>query len=157
MPKIAYQGEPGAFSHEACRRWFPDHEPAPFPTFEQAFDSVAAGDCALGMIPVENSVAGRVSDVHHLLPASGLKIVGERFLPIHMPKNTAAGIILGVLSIVFSFAMIWYIWWLAALSFAGIVAVAIGHTFNYKRDFYIPADVVTRTEEARTRALAAGA
>lgn len=91
MPKIAYQGEPGAFSHEACRRWFPDHEPAPFPTFEQAFDSVAAGDCALGMIPVENSVAGRVSDVHHLLPASGLKIVGERFLPIHMHLMAPAG------------------------------------------------------------------
>jgi prephenate dehydratase len=92
MPKIAYQGEPGAFSHEACQRWFPEHEPAPFATFEQAFDAVAAGECALGMIPIENSVAGRVSDVHHLLPASGLKIVGERFLPIHMhllaPRGT---------------------------------------------------------------------
>jgi prephenate dehydratase len=93
VPRIAYQGEPGAFSHEACRRWFPDHEPAPHATFEQAFDAVAGGACALGMIPIENSVAGRVSDVHHLLPASGLKIVGERFLPIHMhllaPKGTA--------------------------------------------------------------------
>jgi prephenate dehydratase len=93
LPRIAYQGEPGAFSHEACLRWFPDHEPTPMGTFEAAFDAVASGECALGMIPVENSVAGRVSDVHHLLPASGLTIIGERFLPIHMhlmaPRGTA--------------------------------------------------------------------
>jgi len=82
--KIAYQGEPGAFSHQACRRWFPDFAPTPFPTFEAAFAAVSSGDCDLGMIPVENSVAGRVSDVHHLLPHSGLRIVGERFLPIEM-------------------------------------------------------------------------
>jgi len=82
--KIAYQGEPGAFSHQACRRWFADHAPTPFPTFEAAFAAVSSGDCQLGMIPVENSVAGRVSDVHHLLPHSKLRIVGERFLPIEM-------------------------------------------------------------------------
>ncbi len=82
--KIAYQGEPGAFSHQACKRWFGDFIPTPFPTFEAAFAAVTAGDCELGMIPIENSVAGRVSDVHHLLPHSGLKIIGERFLPIEM-------------------------------------------------------------------------
>ncbi len=82
--KIAYQGEPGAFSHQASKRWFGDYVPTPFPTFEAAFAAVASGDCELGMIPVENSVAGRVSDVHHLLPHSGLKIIGERFLPIEM-------------------------------------------------------------------------
>ncbi|MGA9659644.1 MAG: prephenate dehydratase [Asticcacaulis sp.] len=82
--KIAYQGEPGAFSHQAIKRWFPDFVPAPYPTFEAAFAAVTSGDCELGMIPVENSVAGRVSDVHHLLPNSGLKIIGERFLPIEM-------------------------------------------------------------------------
>ncbi len=82
--KIAYQGEPGAFSHQACKRWFGDFIPTPFPTFEAAFAAVTAGDCQLGMIPIENSVAGRVSDVHHLLPHSGLKIIGERFLPIEM-------------------------------------------------------------------------
>ncbi len=82
--KIAYQGEPGAFSHQASRRWFGDFSPAPFPTFEAAFAAVTSGECELGMIPVENSVAGRVSDVHHLLPHSGLKIIGERFLPIEM-------------------------------------------------------------------------
>ncbi|KQO68887.1 MULTISPECIES: cytochrome o ubiquinol oxidase subunit I [unclassified Methylobacterium] len=78
----------------------------------------------------------------------------QGFKAIHMPKNTAAGIILGVLSIVFSFAMIWYIWWLAAFSFAAIAVVAIGHTFNYNRDFYIPADEVVRTEGQRTSLLA---
>ncbi|MGU3362617.1 cytochrome o ubiquinol oxidase subunit I [Methylobacterium sp. M6A4_1b] len=78
----------------------------------------------------------------------------QGFKPIHMPKNTAAGLILGVLSIVFAFAMIWYIWWLAAFSFAAIAVVAIGHTFNYNRDFYIPADEVVRTEAQRTSLLA---
>jgi len=82
--KIAYQGEPGAFSHQASKRWFGDFTPTPYPTFEAAFAAVTAGECQLGMIPVENSVAGRVSDVHHLLPNSGLKIIGERFLPIEM-------------------------------------------------------------------------
>lgn len=81
---IAYQGEPGAFSHQAIRRWFPDFTATPYPTFEAAFEAVHSGACELGMIPVENSVAGRVSDVHHLLPHSGLKIIGERFLPIEM-------------------------------------------------------------------------
>ncbi|ESQ78552.1 prephenate dehydratase [Asticcacaulis sp. YBE204] len=82
--KIAYQGEPGAFSHQACKRWFPDNVPTPFPTFEAAFAAVNAGECELGMIPAENALAGRVADVHQLLPHSGLKIVGERFLPIEM-------------------------------------------------------------------------
>ncbi|MFY8141808.1 MAG: prephenate dehydratase domain-containing protein, partial [Caulobacter sp.] len=82
LHKIAFQGEPGANSHEACRTYFPDHEAAPYPTFEEAFEAVKTGVCALGMIPVENSIAGRVADVHHLLPSSGLKIIGERFKPI---------------------------------------------------------------------------
>ncbi|MBD8905360.1 cytochrome o ubiquinol oxidase subunit I [Methylorubrum zatmanii] len=79
----------------------------------------------------------------------------QGYKPIHMPKNTATGVILGVLGIAFSFAMIWYIWWLAALTFVATLVVAIGHTFNYNRDFYIPADTVSRTEQERTRALAA--
>ena len=62
---------------------YPDMEPVPHATFEDAFEAVKTGDCQLGMIPVENSVAGRVADVHHLLPNSGLKIIGERFKPIH--------------------------------------------------------------------------
>ncbi|WP_456316127.1 cytochrome o ubiquinol oxidase subunit I [Roseomonas gilardii] len=78
------------------------------------------------------------------------------YRPIHMPKGTGAGIILAGLSLVFGFAMIWYMWWLAALSFVAILVAAIVHTFNYNRDFYIPADVVARTEQARAAAMAAG-
>jgi prephenate dehydratase len=81
-PRIAFQGERGANGDEACRTYFPDHEPAPYAAFEDAFDAVRRGDCALALIPVENSIAGRVADVHHLLPSSGLKIIGERFKPI---------------------------------------------------------------------------
>jgi cytochrome o ubiquinol oxidase subunit I len=76
------------------------------------------------------------------------------FKPIHMPKNTATGLIIGALCIVFSFAMIWYIWWLAAFTFLVIAVVSIGHTFNYNRDFYIPVDEVVRTEGQRTALMA---
>ena len=83
IAKIAFQGELGANSHEACSLHFADYEPVPCATFDEAFEAVREGHCALAMIPVENSVAGRVADVHHLLPSSGLKIVGERFMPVH--------------------------------------------------------------------------
>jgi prephenate dehydratase len=82
-PRIAFQGDPGANSDEACRAYFPGYEPVPNAAFDEAFEAVKSGDCQLGMIPVENSIAGRVADVHHLLPSSGLKIIGERFKPIH--------------------------------------------------------------------------
>ncbi len=78
----------------------------------------------------------------------------EGFIPIHMPKNTGTGIILGVLSIGFAFGMIWYMWWLAAITFVAMIAVTIGHTFNYKRDYHIPADEVVKTENERTKQLA---
>jgi prephenate dehydratase len=81
-PKIAYQGEPGANSDIACRDMFPGHEPLACPTFEDALGAIKDGAADLGMIPIENSIAGRVADIHHLLPASGLHIVGEYFLPI---------------------------------------------------------------------------
>ena len=77
--RIAFQGELGANSHEACLATFPDMDPVPCATFEEAFEAVRSGDCRLGMIPVENSIAGRVADVHHLLPSSGLRIIGEHF------------------------------------------------------------------------------
>ena len=77
----------------------------------------------------------------------------QGYKPIHMPKNTATGAILAGLNFTFGIAMIWYVWWLAALSFLAIFVVAIAHTFNYKRDYYIPADVVSRTEGQRTREL----
>ncbi len=81
-PKIAYQGEPGANSHIACVETHPDHEPLPCATFEEAFQAVKSGKAALAMIPIENTTAGRVADVHHLMPESGLWIVGEHFLRI---------------------------------------------------------------------------
>jgi len=92
QPKIAFQGEPGANSDEACRTYFPDYEPLPCATFEDAFDAVKLGSAALGMIPVENSIAGRVGDVHHLLPRSGLKIIGERFKPINFHLMVNPGV-----------------------------------------------------------------
>lgn len=80
---IAFQGEPGAYSQLACREFFPDHESLPCPTFEDAFAAVDEGRAEHAMIPIENSLAGRVADIHHLLPESGLYITGEHFLPIH--------------------------------------------------------------------------
>jgi prephenate dehydratase len=90
--RIAFQGELGANSHEACSAAFPQMEPVPHATFEEAFEAVRTGDCQLGMIPVENSIAGRVADVHHLLPSSGLKIIGERFKPIHFQLMANPGV-----------------------------------------------------------------
>ena len=92
LKKIAFQGEPGANSHEACRTYFPDYEAYPCKTFEEAFEAIKTGIAALGMIPIENSIAGRVADVHHLLPASGLKIIGERFKPIRFQLMANKGV-----------------------------------------------------------------
>ena len=77
----------------------------------------------------------------------------DGFRPIHMPKNTGAGVILAGISIVLGFALVWHIWWLAFIAFAALIATAIAHTFNYSRDYYIPEATVTETENARTRAL----
>lgn len=79
---IAFQGEPGANSHIACREVFPEMEALPCATFEDALGAVADGTALYGMIPIENSVAGRVADIHHLLPDSGLFIIGEHFLRV---------------------------------------------------------------------------
>jgi len=78
----------------------------------------------------------------------------EGFKPIHMPKGTAAGIVLAGLSTVCGFALIWHIWWLAILSFGATIVSAIIHTFNYKRDYYIPTEEVIRTEASRTQLMA---
>ena len=88
---IAYQGEPGANSHIACVDNFPDLNPLPCATFEDAFAAVQDGAAELAMIPIENSIAGRVADIHSLLPASGLHIVGETFLPIHFQLLAVPG------------------------------------------------------------------
>ena len=81
--KISFQGEPGANSDTACRNMYRGMEPMPCPTFEDAFNAVESGKAKLAMIPIENTIAGRVADIHHLLPESPLHIVGEYFLPIH--------------------------------------------------------------------------
>ncbi|MGD1888545.1 MAG: prephenate dehydratase [Cohaesibacteraceae bacterium] len=81
--RIVFQGEPGANSHIACRNVYPQGESVPCATFEDAFAMIEDGSAELGMIPIENSVAGRVADIHHLLPTSPLHITGEYFLPIH--------------------------------------------------------------------------
>jgi prephenate dehydratase len=80
--KIAFQGELGANSHIACNEAYRSYEPLPCPTFEDAFAAVRGGKAKLAMIPIDNSVAGRVADIHHLMPKSGLHIVGEWFLPV---------------------------------------------------------------------------
>ena len=85
MPaRIAFQGELGAYGHEACRTARPDHDPLPCPTFEDSIEAVRKGDADLGMIAVENSIYGRVADVHALLPESGLHIVDEAFVRVHV-------------------------------------------------------------------------
>ena len=81
--RIAYQGEPGANSHIACLEATAQFEPLSCRTFEDAFQAAKDGEAALAMIPIDNSVAGRVADIHHLMPQSNLSIIGEHFLPVH--------------------------------------------------------------------------
>ena len=80
--RIAYQGEPGANSHIVCKQHYPEWEPVACASFEDVFAVVEGGDADLAMIPIDNSIAGRVADIHHFLPTSGLHIIGEHFLRI---------------------------------------------------------------------------
>jgi len=80
--RVAFQGEPGAYANLAAREAVPHAQAIPKPTFEDAIEAAKSGDCDLVVIPVENSLIGRIADIHHLLPDSGLHIVGEHFLPI---------------------------------------------------------------------------
>ena len=89
--RIAYQGEPGANSDAAAREVHPGLETVPCTTFEDAFAAVTSGEADLAMIPIENSIAGRVADIHHLLPDSGLHIVAEHFMPIHFQLMVLPG------------------------------------------------------------------
>ncbi len=91
------------------------------------------------------------------MKARGYRRPTTGFAAIHMPSSTGAGVIIAGFSVAFGVGMIWYVWWLAGLSFAGILTTAIAHTFNYKRDFHIPVGDVIAQEDARTRALTAGA
>ena len=90
--RIAFQGEYGANSDMACRDMFPGMDPMPCRTFEDAFNVVEEGDADLAMIPIENTIAGRVADIHHLLPESNLSIVGEYFMPIHFHIMVKPGV-----------------------------------------------------------------
>ncbi|HZH53390.1 MAG TPA: prephenate dehydratase [Microvirga sp.] len=99
---ISFQGELGANSHTACEQARPDWQVLPCPTFEDAFAAVQDGQAGLAMIPIENSIAGRVADIHHLLPTSGLHIVGEHFLPIHFQLMATPEANLGTIKSVYS-------------------------------------------------------
>jgi prephenate dehydratase len=103
--KIIFQGEPGANSHLACREAYPDHEPVPCPTFEDCFAALTNGDVALGMIPIENSIAGRVADIHHLMPTAKLHIIAEWFLPIRNQLMAPKGASLSTIKSVESHVM----------------------------------------------------
>lgn len=82
--KIAFQGELGAYSHEACDNARPDYEALPCANFEDVFTAVTSGAADLGMLPVENTTYGRVADIHRLLPESGLHIIDEAFVRVHI-------------------------------------------------------------------------
>jgi cytochrome o ubiquinol oxidase subunit 1 len=88
-------------------------------------------------------------DAWYDMKALGHEHPTQGFRPIHMPRNTGAGVIISALALVLGFAMIWYIWWLAALSFVALLVYSIAHTFNYDRDYYVPAEDVARIEGAR--------
>ncbi len=88
---VAFQGAFGAFSHLACREAAPDFKPLPCVNFDAAFEAVTSGQAVRGMIAIENSLAGRVADVHHLMPSSNLYIVGEHFQKVHMHMMAPQG------------------------------------------------------------------
>jgi prephenate dehydratase len=98
--KIAFQGEPGANSHLAARDAYPRMEALACPTFEDALAAVNTGAAKLAMIPIENSVTGRVADIHHLLPHSGLYIVAEHFERVRHQLLTLPGVKLSELKTV---------------------------------------------------------
>ncbi|WDI32837.1 prephenate dehydratase [Hyphococcus flavus] len=102
---IAYQGEPGAFSELACKQYAPQLTPMPCATFEDAFEAVSSGRAAKAMLPIENSLAGRVADIHHLLPGANLHIIAEYFLPVEHHLMVRPGVNMDQVKIVRSHAM----------------------------------------------------
>ena len=99
---IAFQGEPGAYSHLACRDFRPDMTPLPCGTFEDVFQALDENRVSLAMIPIENSIAGRVADIHHILPHAKVYIVGEHFLRIRHQLLAPTGATMATLRDVFS-------------------------------------------------------
>jgi prephenate dehydratase len=100
--RIAYQGEPGANSHIVCKEHYPDWESLPCASFEDVFAAVESGEADLAMIPIDNSIAGRVADIHHFLPGSGLHIVAEHFLRIRFCLMAVPGATLDTIRTVHS-------------------------------------------------------
>jgi prephenate dehydratase len=104
--RIAFQGEPGAYSHQACRETYPHHEAMPCRTFEDAIEAVRSHKAELAMLPVENSTFGRVADIHHLLPESGLHIIAEAFVRVHINLLALPGMKLGEIERAMSHTML---------------------------------------------------
>ncbi|MBZ0123915.1 MAG: prephenate dehydratase [Roseovarius sp.] len=104
--RIAFQGEPGAYSHQACRETHPEMEAMPCRTFEDAIDAVRDGSADLAMLPVENSIYGRVADIHHLLPQSGLYIVAEAFVRVRINLLAVSGTPLSTITHAMSHTML---------------------------------------------------
>lgn len=100
--RVAFQGEPGAFGHQAAREAVPHAEAVPAETFEDAIEAVRSGSADLCIIPIENALHGRIADIHHLLPDAGLHIVGEHFLRINMQLLGVKGAPLAGVKTVFS-------------------------------------------------------
>lgn len=95
--KVAYLGGPGSYSHIGCAMRFPEADHVPFASFAAVFRAIQSGECDLGLVPIENGIAGRVADVHQLLPGSGLFLTGELFVPVEhcllaLPGASISGI-----------------------------------------------------------------
>lgn len=131
--KIAYQGERGANSHIACLDVYPDHEPVACRTFEDVIAMVEGGEAQLAMIPVENTIAGRVGDIHHLLPATSLHMIGEHLMRIRFQLMALKGTKLEDIESAYSHVM------------------ALGQCRNYLRDHNIQARTAADTAGAARR------
>ena len=103
--KIAFQGEPGAYSEIACNSFAPKYTPYACGTFEETLEAVRSGIAGRAMLPIENTLAGRVGDLHHLLPESQLQIISEHFLQIHHQLLVIPGVKLEDLEVVRSHGM----------------------------------------------------
>ncbi|MHA7873124.1 MAG: prephenate dehydratase domain-containing protein, partial [Hyphococcus sp.] len=135
---IAYQGEPGAFSELACVKFAPGFAPLPCGTFEEAVAAVTTGRAARAMLPIENSLAGRVADIHHLLPKAGLHIVAEHFLPVEHHLLAKPGVTLDQIKVVRSHP------------------VALGQVRDFLKDASIPAEMAGDTAGAARRLAESG-
>ena len=108
--KIAFQGELGAYSHEACAKALPHLDPLPCRVFEDVIQAVTSGEAELAMLPVENTTYGRVADIHRLLPQSGLHIIGEVFVRVRIALLGVPGAALGDVKEAYSHLVLFSLW-----------------------------------------------